>query len=205
METFGILPPSQFPFFVQGTGRPSDDFTPQVHAHVGRTDAPELASAVSQMASRSRQPADLGRSAKTCMANRTTVLLYEMNGFAIIIASPTGVIYRNQTGGHGCLQSEMEGYLIPIGGDLSGECNRLHSHFIGPKWGGWCAENIDHETANEVDNFLAEIHRDEIVVDREKLSCSWESWVHVQINRPLQGLIEHSSPTSGILTWPNSD
>ena len=135
-----------------------------------------------------------------------TVLLYEIGGLALIVPASTGIVYRNQTGGHACLPSQMEGYLVPFANEMRTKCDRLLSHFTGPKWGGWCSERIDAETANEIDSVLADILRhDQIIVDRTKLEMSWEAWVHVKIVGPLLALVEHGEPRKAILTWSNSD
>ena len=107
------------------------------------------------------------------MSEQTTVLLYEIGGLALIVPSSTGVVYRSQTGGHACLPSQMEGYLVPFTGEVRGKYERLLSHFTGPKWGGWCSQYIDEETANEIDSVLADTPgRDQITVDRTKLDIS---------------------------------
>ncbi len=138
--------------------------------------------------------------------NETTVLLYELEGLALIVPASIGIVYQNQTGGHACLPSRQEGYLIPFAGDVSEKCARLLAYFTGPKWGGWCSEQIDEETADFVDRVLADMPgRNEIVVDRTRLDASWEAWVHVRIVGPLLSLIEHAAPEEAILTWPNSD
>ena len=140
------------------------------------------------------------------MSEQTTVLLYEIGGLALIVPASTGIVYRNQTGGHACLPSQTEGYLVPFAGEMRAKCDRLLSHFTGPKWGGWCSERIDPETADEIDSVLADLlRRDQIVVDRAKLDMSWEAWVHVKIVSPLLSLVEHAEPKVAILTWPNSD
>ncbi len=136
----------------------------------------------------------------------TTVFLYELDGLALLVPTATNVVYVNQTGGHACLQARVEGYLVPLADRAGGSCDRLDAHFTGPKWGGWCFERLDDETANEIDRILAEgVQRSEIVVDRTKLDRSWEAWVHVQITGPLQALVERAWPREAILTWPNSD
>lgn len=140
------------------------------------------------------------------MNKQTTVLLYEIGGLALIVPASTNIVYHNQTGGHACLPSRIEGYLVPFAGEVPDKCERLWSHFTGPKWGGWCSEYIDEETADEIDGVLADMPgRDEIIVDRTKLDRSWEAWVHVKIRGPLLALVEHAAPTEAILTWPNSD
>ena len=140
------------------------------------------------------------------MSEPTTVFLYELNSLALIVPASTKIVYRNQTGGHACLQSELEGYLVPFAGEVRDKCERLLSHFTGPKWGGWCSERIDEETADEIDSVLAEMPgRDQITVDRTKLNQSCEAWVHVRIIGPLLALVEHAAPSEAILTWRNSD
>ena len=140
------------------------------------------------------------------MDEKTTVLLYELGGLALIVPASTGIVYQNQTGGHACLPSRQEGYLVPFGGDVAGKCERLLAHFTGPKWGGWCSEGIDEETAAFIEKILAEMPgRDEIIVNRTKLDVSWEAWVHVRIAGPMLALVEHDRPGEAILTWPNSD
>jgi hypothetical protein len=140
------------------------------------------------------------------MSEQTIVLLYEIGGLALIVPAPTKIVYRNQTGGHACLASQMEGYLVPFAGEVRDKCERLLSHFTGPKWGGWCSERIDEETVDVIDSVLADMPgRDQIIVDRTKLELSWEAWVHVKIIGPLLALVEHAAPREAILTWPNSD
>ena len=140
------------------------------------------------------------------MTKQATILLYELGSLALIVPASTSMVYRNQTGGHACLPSQIEGYLIPFSGEHSGKRDRLLSYFAGPKWGGWCAECIDEETADVIDSILADMpDRDQIRVDRTKLNVSWEAWVHVKIDGPLLGLLEHELPSEAILTWPNSD
>ena len=134
-----------------------------------------------------------------------TVLLYELSGLALILPARTGVAYRNQTGGHSCLHTELEGYLVPILGERPDALERLSAHFIGSKYGGWCDRGIDAETAEFIDSLLAEMNRVPIVVDRDKLNLSWESWIHVKIQSPLISLVQNAEPDCGILTWPNSD
>lgn len=68
---------------------------------------------------------------------------------------------------------QLEGYLIPFSGEHSGKCERLLSHFTGPRWGGWCAQFIDAETADVIDSILADVPgRDQVRVDRTKLNVS---------------------------------
>ncbi len=72
---------------------------------------------------------------------------------------------------------------------------------------GWMVlHGIDVETADEIDRLLREnTHREEIVVDRDRLQECCESWIYVKLQGRLQSLIENSMPAFAILTWPNSD
>jgi hypothetical protein len=140
------------------------------------------------------------------MSETITVLLYELDSLALIVPASTNVVYQNQTGGHACVPSRVEGYVVPFAGEVGDACDRLRSHFTGSKWGSWCSERIDEETADEIDSVLADLAgRSEIVVDRTKLNVSWEAWVHVKIIGPLLALLEHAAPSEAILTWSNSD
>jgi len=133
-------------------------------------------------------------------------MLYELGGLVLIVPSNTGIVYRTQSGGHSCYQTEAEGYVVPLGGERREIVVRLHEHFTGPKWGGWCSHGIDDETADIVEQVLRELaHRENILVDRDRLADSWESWIHVKIDGRLPALIENATPRSAILTWPNSD
>jgi hypothetical protein len=148
----------------------------------------------------------IGSSGK--VKNGLRVRLYELQGLALIVPATTGIVYVNQVGGHACYQCEQEGYLVPIGwqGGEQNACEALLGYFTGSKWGGWCNEGIDADTADEIDRILADCTRGEgIVVDRSKFAQSWEAWVHVCITEPLVSLVDHALPSQAILTWPNSD
>ncbi len=107
------------------------------------------------------------------MAEQTRVLLYEISGLALIEPSSTDVVYQNQTGGHACLPSQQESYLVPLAGNVPDKWHQLHEHFTGPKWGGWCSDGIDEETSAFIDEVLHHMPgRDEIAVDRTRLGDS---------------------------------
>ena len=153
-------------------------------------------------------------------------------GLCLIVKAATGCAYYNQTGGHVCLQSWAEGLLVPIPGRNTDEALL---ELFGPvsKYGGCCANGIDDDDADKIDELLAKHHHafrgEKIVrVDRDQLTNSWEAWVHVRIGdhpkrhpklpltlggpAPL-GSEENAFfwPFFGlpsdraILTWPNSD
>ncbi len=89
------------------------------------------------------------------MAEKPVVLLYELSGVGLIIPMPSGVIYENQVGGHYCLPFQEEGVFLPLLNEQFEQCKQLRDHFTGPKWGGWCGEAIDEETAAFIDATLA--------------------------------------------------
>ena len=101
--------------------------------------------------------------------------------------------YTNQTGGYACNHQKIvgRGYPIPI------EESILTDHFTGEKYGGWCCDGIDEETANWMDSIL---HKFSISVDRMKLKESQEAWVYIKSKLP--GL---NYELTGVLTWTNSD
>lgn len=99
----------------------------------------------------------------------------------------TGKTWRQQCGGYACLQKSARGTVEAVGGDDLG--NVLTDHFCGPKWGGWCANAIDEETAVFIESLVPRF-----AVDRAAFDKSCEAWVH--------GLLDGKP---AILTWENSD
>ncbi|WP_434300231.1 DUF6210 family protein [Corallococcus exiguus] len=73
------------------------------------------------------------------------------------------------------------------------------------------AEEIDEETAQEIDRILglSFVTRDlGVRVDRARLGESHEAWVYVEVPaQPENGSVclERIPASQGILTWPNSD
>jgi hypothetical protein len=155
-------------------------------------------------------------------------------GLSLIVKWPVGCAYFNQTGGHSCQQSWAEGILVPIPAPNSSTDVRLYEMF-GPssRYEGHCADGIDEDDADRIDVLLATHHhafRGEriICVDRERLSDSWEAWIHIRIGahprRPpkLPIAVGGAAPLGSdenaffwpffglpsdhaILTWTNSD
>ena len=151
-------------------------------------------------------------------------------GLSLIVKSPVGYAYFNQTGGHACRQSWAEGVLVPLP-----FCPRVPAtaqdtqdvllDVFGPgsRHGGHCSDGIDDADAEQVDALLAMHHHafqgERVVrVDRARLGDSWEAWVHVIVGPhparppklpsaenalfwPFFGL----AAGSAILTWTNSD
>ena len=146
-----------------------------------------------------------------------------LTDLGLIILKPSGVLYGNQTGGYSCTQSSAEGYFVPLNVEGINLEEQIHKYFIGEKWKGCCADGIDEETADFIDQVLIQSgFTDYIKVDRSKLNLSHEAWVYVTIidptTRPLDYvylsdqslvpffyLIYGFGNCKGILTWPNSD
>jgi hypothetical protein len=149
---------------------------------------------------------------------RPTVRLWESCGLGLILASPTGVLYSNQTGGHACLQPTLEGAFVPLcdGGRVpAGPPDpeaRLLGYFLGDKHQGTGAlRGLDLEDAEFIDETLNRASfSHSIRVDRRRLADSHEAWVWVivrELESETGGLFEGfgDEPRSGVLTWGNSD
>ncbi len=138
------------------------------------------------------------------MAEKPVILLYELFGVGLIIPWPSGVIYQGQVGGHYCLPFREEGVFVPLETERFEQASELHKYFTGPKWGGWCGEGIDEETAAFIDRTLAPLRFDEFIrVDRSRLQESVEAWVYVDV--PKEPYLSGLTPCKAILTWQNSD
>ncbi len=138
------------------------------------------------------------------MTEKPVILLYELFGVGLIIPWPSGVIYQGQVGGHYCLPFQEEGVFVPLETHTFKESKELQDYFTGPKWGGWCGEGIDDETADFIDRTLAPLRVDEFIkVDRSRLRESVEAWVYVDV--PTEPYLSGLTPCKAILTWNNSD
>jgi hypothetical protein len=147
---------------------------------------------------------------------KPTVRLWESCGLGLILASPTGVLYTNQTGGYACLQPTLEGAFVPLcdGGRVSGGPPdpeaRLLGYFLGDKHRGQGAVNgLDLDDADFIDETLNRASFPQSIrVDRRRLHDSHEAWVWVIVcESETGGLFEGFGevPRSGVLTWGNSD
>lgn len=103
-----------------------------------------------------------------------------------------GKRYTNQAGGYACKHPEITGYIYDCG-DSYNLVDRLIAYFTGPKWGGWCCDGVDEETAEWMDEQLAPHN---LTVDRERMRDSMEAWVYVKCT---------SNGTRGVFAWENSD
>src|SRR5262245_43932351 len=112
--------------------------------------------------------------------------LWNMTGIGLIVKRSSGVLYTNQTGGYVCLQPMEEGVFVPLTQTLEGRAiepeRLLYEYFTGPKWRGHCANGIDDETADFIDDVLSKtVDTAFITVDRSRLKDSHEAWVHVDV------------------------
>lgn len=131
-------------------------------------------------------------------------------GVSLIVSAPSGVVYANQTGGHCCRQSELEGALIPIRQDGEGEGYPLTMHFLAAPHNGWGAiGDFGSRDADLIDSVLDRWGLPWVRVDRDRFVDSQEAWVWVRIesSEPESSLpmLEGFEATRGILTWDNSD
>lgn len=140
--------------------------------------------------------------------------VWEFNGIGLIIKWPSGVFFSNQTGGYACHHPQVEGVFVPLMDREAPYCEALEElerYFTGEKYGGWCDNGIDTETADFIDSLLATaIGLQFIKVDRSMLADSEEAWVHAIIYpnqyEPRSPVVHGFEDGVGaVLTWPNSD
>jgi len=146
---------------------------------------------------------------------KRTVDVWEFNGIGLIIKCPSGVCISNQTGGYACHHPEVEGVFVPLLADRGAPSNtvlcQLERFFTEGKWGGWCENGIDAETADFMDSLLASSDELKFIkVDRALLADSEEAWVHVILDpsrneMPVPVMDGFEDGTAAVLTWPNSD
>jgi Family of unknown function (DUF6210) len=154
--------------------------------------------------------------------NGSVVNLYDSIGTGLIVSWPTGISYSNQTGGYACFHPCHEGVFVPLGNDMAldppkllGIEDELFAYFTGPPWN--CTGAISGLTIADADviDRIMTTHPffQGIRVNRSRLLDSQEAWVHVTIDATamiytapgpyLEGF--EPRPTSGVLTWCNSD
>ena len=144
-------------------------------------------------------------------AQRPTLRLCDIGErIGLIICWKSGVEYINQTGGLACFLSRQEGVFVPIGEGLLNQDELLWEHFTGSKWFGACMDGIDEETADYIDDVLAQnIETACVKVDRTRLGKSHEAWIYVQIEENSESeerrIIKGFEGCKAVLTWDNSD
>lgn len=105
----------------------------------------------------------------------------------------------NQIGGHGCKQGVARAEKI----ELIKTSGEIEKHFD-EKYGGWCFDGIDEETAKFLDLEISSLGLFNFTVNRSRLKDCMEAWVH--------GFAEWFSLATRqtikekvILTWGNCD
>ena len=143
--------------------------------------------------------------------DKPVIQLWGERQFGLIVLRPSGVYYSNQTGGYACYHPMAEGVFIPLGIDTVDQEKELCDYFTGAKWGGWCCEGIDEETAGFIDVLMEKSDLTKsITVDRTRLHDSQEAWVYVDFrNTATYGFggveVTGFGICKGVLTWENSD
>jgi hypothetical protein len=110
------------------------------------------------------------------------VVLYNSVGVGLILNYPSGIFFTNQAGGYACMQPSEEGIYIPLHDEVQDQEKALYEYFTGPKWNGWCADGIDEETAEFIDQILqASMCTKMLTVNRQRLNDSFEAWIYVTV------------------------
>ncbi|SRR6266446_6846614 len=148
------------------------------------------------------------------------IRLCDSGGLGLIVLFPSGVVYTNQTGGTCCLQPTEEGVFLPLVSETFNHDSALLEYFYKGKWAGACANGIDIEDANFVDQLLAKTDNTKFLsVNRKRLADSHEAWVYVNIaatpsrfpelpatySSEMSFLMYGFGAREGVLTWSNSD
>jgi len=136
-----------------------------------------------------------------------TVSLFGLDGLGLIVSWPTGVVYHQQTKGISCGHDYLEGFFVPLGDTPYGALPRLDEIFTGPL-GSWRTDPyIDDEAADLIDMELLKAFGPQVMlVDRERLTGSYEAWVHiVLLERSNYYVPAEIARRQAVLTWPNSD
>jgi hypothetical protein len=109
------------------------------------------------------------------------ISLYGLEGLAVIVECPSGVLYTNQAGGVYCMRPTTEGVLIPLGSECRLE-QKLNAFFARQ------AVRLQPPHADALDIILRTPEEPYVVtptffleVDRSRLDESIEAWLHVTI------------------------
>jgi hypothetical protein len=142
----------------------------------------------------------------------------ESPGFiGLILAAPTGVLYRQQCGGFWCNMMSLEGYMVPIGRSEATETRSrpddqftidsydlrsfFHTEDGGCPWGF-----VAQMPPEQIDRLEAQVsllryrfygtdwEESEIRFDRSKIDEAQEAWIPVT-----------TPDGSGVLVWNNCD
>lgn len=127
------------------------------------------------------------------------ICLFGLVGPALIVPFRSRVHYYNQTHGVCCLQSELEGFLVPVG-DERFEAE-LESLFPGGHYGDIdqaCGERIE-----ELLNITPEMSG--IQINWERFGDSHVAWLHVLLTSDADSCFEGLLRQPAVLTWNNGD
>jgi hypothetical protein len=109
------------------------------------------------------------------------ISLYGLEGLALIVECPSGVLYTNQAGGVVCMQPTTEGVLIPLGSECRLD-EKLHAFFA------MQTTRLQAAHAAALDIILRTPEEPYVVtpaffleVDRSRLDESMEAWLYVTI------------------------
>lgn len=117
----------------------------------------------------------------------------------VILKIQSGVLYSNQAAGYACQHPEIEGAFYPLStAPGNAELFSLTQRFKG----SW--SHISEADADFIDQVLRRNGRPALLVDRGKLTHSYEAWVHVIVKGDLDGLSGFGD-CEAILVWPNTD
>lgn len=133
------------------------------------------------------------------------VRLWKSEGVFLIMKSKSRVIYFNQTGGFSCVQSYVEGILLPCNIDypLSQKDLSLESQLAKITLN---IQKLTIKLAEQIDElFSRHLETKCVRVDKELLHNSMESWIHVVITEDEDCDFYGFNKGKGVLTWQNSD
>src|SRR5262249_31262743 len=117
----------------------------------------------------------------------------------LVIEAPTGIHFSFQVGGSIHWQRSVQGVIYPIAALGLAGCEMLGGqlHSI-----AFELVSISHDEANRIDALFARSRSIELKVDRNKLSDSCDSWIHMRLLRESDWLIQgFDCPLDCILTW----
>jgi hypothetical protein len=134
------------------------------------------------------------------------VELANLDGVGLIVAAETKVWYANQTGGHACLQSELEGFYVPFNNGWPTSDDRSTKAQLSSLLTN--VRGLTLEMAHWIDSGILASSGETASarVDRSRLADSHEAWVYVDL-QPWHagGPLCVPTPCKGVLTWENSD
>lgn len=120
--------------------------------------------------------------------NKKFVVLYKLSQLVLIIDTKSGVIYRNQCGGHTCFQNEYEGVITFIEELFYDNENTVLNKISA------LTENVtelDINLADKIDDIFNSSYSCMMLkVDRDNLKNSMEAWIHVIIEKPPEFPLE---------------